>query len=228
MYSTLALPIIGYEQMLVPNTLFWQEHDTDHLTLILPGLTYTAQMPLLYYPTTLSLSHGSDVLWVQYAYDQQPDYQKASDAEKERWLFEDVFAAYQSIIAQRAYRRLTLIGKSLGTNAMLHLLLSANLPEEIDCIWLTPMLRREHYRRQFQQLEGHAARSLFVIGTADRGYHPDHVAEVEAVTSGQSVLVDGANHDLEIEEHLMQSLHALMQIMHAVQLFLTGENGTAY
>jgi hypothetical protein len=39
----------------VPNTFFHQEINNGHLALILPGLNYTCDMPLLYYATQIML-----------------------------------------------------------------------------------------------------------------------------------------------------------------------------
>ena len=52
------------------NTFFWQEDKTDHLALILPGLNYTCDMPLLYYSAQFLVAEGADVLQVKYDYTQ--------------------------------------------------------------------------------------------------------------------------------------------------------------
>jgi predicted alpha/beta-hydrolase family hydrolase len=222
MYAMESLPIHGYRKLRVNNTFFRQDTEIDHLTIILPGYAYTAQMPLLYYPTMHSLSLGSDVLWVQYAYNELPAYESASDAEKIEWLYADVEAAYQAVLEVRSYNQITLIGKSIGTRAMLHLLLTVPLPADVECIWMSPPFKNDQFRADLHRLEGGEVRSLFIIGTADRQYRPDYVAEAEAAAQGLSVVVDNASHDLEITDHVMQSLHVLMRIMNEVFNYLTG------
>jgi predicted alpha/beta-hydrolase family hydrolase len=222
MYSMETLPVQGYRKLRVNNTFFKQDTDTDQLTVILPGYAYTAEMPLLYYPTMHSLSLGSDVLWMQYAYNELPAYQNASDSEKIDWLYADVEAVYRAALEKRSYERLTLIGKSIGTRAMIHLLSACPVPVEVDCIWMSPPFKNDQFRVDIQRLHNIDLRSLLVIGTDDRQYNPDYVAAAQAAIHGQSIEVEGANHDLEITDHVMQSLHALMRIMHAVFNHLSG------
>ena len=62
--------------------------------------------------------------------------------------------------------------------------------------------------------------SLFVIGTADPFYDAAYLAEVQHATRGETVVVDGADHSLEIQGDVLRSLEAIMQVMRALQQFL--------
>jgi hypothetical protein len=104
MHSFRSLEIAGYRNEPIPNTFFQQEGGADQLAIVLPGVGYTCQMPLLYYPTRLLLSLGMDVLWVEYNYGRRPEYRALSDARQREWLFADVTAACQSALAQRPYQ----------------------------------------------------------------------------------------------------------------------------
>jgi hypothetical protein len=64
-------------------------------------------------------------------------------------------------------------------------------------------------------------RSLFVIGTADRFYQPDILEGLERITNGQSVVLEGVNHALEIPGDIPKSLMVLDQIVQALQEFLS-------
>lgn len=216
MYSIKSLPISGYRHEPLKHTFFQQDGETQHVAIVLPGMGYTCQMPLLYYPTKLLLERGADVLWVEYAYHQRPDFQSLSGREQVAWLLGDVKAACNAALAMRVYQQITLVGKSLGTLAMGHLIGDARF-KDADCIWLTPLLRNE---RLIAQIEQNAPRSLFVIGTADPVYDAAHLADVKAATESEAVVIEGANHSMEIEGHTERSLDALVQIMRAVQSFL--------
>lgn len=220
MHEIRTLQIAGYRDQPVPNTFFRHRDDAGHLAIVLPGVRYTCHMPLLYYPSRLLRIQGADVLWVEYAYDRRADFQTLSDAERERWFMADVAAACKTALAQRPYRQVTLVGKSLGTLAIGYLLSEAALRSAPQVIWLTPLLRNDRLRAQIRQSK---ARSLFAIGTADSHYDPATLAEVQAATGSQAVVVDGGDHSLEIEGDVWRSLQALEQVLRAIEAFLTAD-----
>jgi hypothetical protein len=218
MFSTETLDIRGYRDAPVPHTFYRQPSAASHLALLLPGRGYTAHMPLLYYTVEALFQAGADVLQVEYNYIHRADFQAAPEAEQARWLFADVTAAYQAGTAQRAYRQITLAGKSLGTLAMAHLLAQPPPPAPTQGIWLTPLLHQEQVTGAIRQWGG---RSLFVIGTADPVYDAAILNEMQAATNGETVVVSGADHSLEIPGDVLQSVHVLEHVMQAVQAFLT-------
>ena len=116
-------------------------------------------------------------------------------------------------------KRLTLIGKSLGTYA-LGIVVSAGfaLPPTA-AVWLTPLIRNEALRRQIREWGGP---SLFVIGTNDPHYDPDLVEEVRESTGGEVVTIDGADHILEIAGDLPGSVRAVERVLVAMESFLDG------
>jgi hypothetical protein len=72
-------------------------------------------------------------------------------------------------------------------------------------------------RSRIEQIHPH---SLFIIGTADKFYKPDILKHLENVTKGRAVVIEGANHGLEIPDDISKSLMALNQIVQALQEFL--------
>jgi len=68
----LSIPISGYNSTTVPNRFFQQTGAARTLAVVLPGLNYTCDMPLLYYPSRLLVEHGADVLQVQADYTLRP------------------------------------------------------------------------------------------------------------------------------------------------------------
>lgn len=217
MVTTTALTITGYHNQLVPHTFVQQERDTQHLAIVFPGWGYTSHMPLLYYPRRLLLDAGADVLRVEYDYTQS-HFLSLPKPEQNQWLFTDVLAAYDVALQQRPYTQLTLIGKSIGTLALGHILTTRPAIDTTRYIWLTPLLRNETLRTQ---MTNHHHRALFVIGTRDYEYDRELLADVEHATRGESVVIDQANHSLEIEDDLLASLHAMTHVMSAIQRFIS-------
>jgi predicted alpha/beta hydrolase len=217
MYSSTTLDIRGHRGQAVPNTFFAQDSETHHLAVVFPGLGYTAHMPALYYPRRLLLERGADVLLVEYDYRGRVNFRMPRDPERDRWFFEDVAAACAAGLGQRPYSGVTLVGKSLGTRAMGYLLTEDARLSPARCMWLTPLLRADRLRAQMRQVRG---RSLFVIGTADSHYDPAYLEEVRLASGGESVVIQGADHSLEIEGDTVGSIRAVEQTVRAMQRFL--------
>jgi predicted alpha/beta-hydrolase family hydrolase len=214
MVSPSTLSVTGYRDEAVPNTFLRQDGATEHLAILLPGIAYPCDLPLLYYPARLLAARGADVLRVEYAYNRRPDFAALANAGQAEWLYADTAAACRAGLAQRAYRQITLVGKSLGTLAMGHLLTAQPELAGARAVWLTPLLRLDHLRAQIAQWSGP---SLFVIGTADPHYDQTALAEVQAATNGAAVVVADADHSLEIAGDVVRSLQAMIEVVQAIQ-----------
>lgn len=218
MASINSLSIPGYNSAPVPNTFFQQEEGTEHCAIIFPGLGYTAHMPLLFYSRELMLELKADVLAVEYNYNSS-DFLALDGRERMRRLFTDIQAAYEALLKQQDYKRITFIGKSLGTRAMGHLLTNEPLSATINAVWLTPLLKDERVRDQMKQFRG---RSLFISGTADPHYDKEHMKEVQEATNGQVVLVDEGDHGLNLKDDIIGSIQELENVIKSIKAFITG------
>jgi len=216
-YSATTLDIRGHRGEAVSNTFFSQDFEAWSLAVIFPGLGYTAHMPVLYYPRLLLMERGADVLVVEYDYRERANFRMPRDPERDRWFFDDVAAACEAGLRRRPYSGVTLVGKSLGTLAMGQLLTEGLRLPQTQCIWLTPLLRDDRLRAQIRQAR---SRSLFVIGTADGHYDPAYLDEVRLASRGESVVLEDADHSLEIKGDTVGSIRALEQIVRATQRFL--------
>jgi hypothetical protein len=210
-----SLDVAGYEDRPVPASLFAQPGETDHLGILLPGYRFPVEMPPLHYAGRVLLEGGADLLRVEYAYP-RTDFLKRSPDEQGRWLAEDVTAACASGLSIRAYERITLVGKSLGTLAMGHLLAGPRF-RAAACVWLTPLLG---VGGLLSRIEETRPRSLIVIGTADKFYQPGPLEQAERLTGGRSLVLEGVDHSLEIPGDLAGSLDGLGRIVRALQAFL--------
>jgi hypothetical protein len=208
----------GYGGAPVPLLRFAQSEPTDHLAVVLPGLRSRCEQPLLSLPTQLLRDAGADVLWVRYAYDQQPAWETVSPDERRVWLRADVTGALTAALTHRAYRRLTFVAKSLGTSALGHLLDAApwDATAAVEAVWLTPLTRSELLRRQ---IAVRPVRSLFVAGGADREHDPAGQEEVRAATAGEVLLIPGVGHALEGAD-VWRTMAILDRILRAIAGFL--------
>jgi len=202
----------------VPNTFFRQELESDHLALILPGLNYSCDMPLLYYATQIMLEAGADVVQVKYDYTQSRSDGSASTLnERFRDLQTDVAQIARVALMQRDYKRLTVIGKSLGTLAIPRLL-QTDLPlRPHTCVYLTPILNELVPIRDLIQT---CPRNLFVIGTSDRYFDPELISQLINPQADNFMIIDGVNHSLEFPGDSSRSLQVLENVVHRMQKYL--------
>ena len=82
---------------------------------------------------------------------------------------------------------------------------------------MTPLLTIDWLCSRIEQIH---PRSLFVIGTDDKSYQPDILKRLEYHTGGRSLVLEGADHGLEIPGDIPGSLVVLNQIVQALQIFL--------
>lgn len=214
MLDIISLDVTGYKNQPVPNSMHLQPKAADHLGIILPGYRHTADMPDLHYAGRILLAKGADLLQVEYAYP-KTDFMKRSNPEQSDWIAADVRAACAAGLQKRPYRKITLIGKSLGTLAMGHLLDEREF-SAAACVWSTPILASEWL---CSQIKKHRPRSLFIIGTADHFYQPAVLQELVDATKGKALVLEGVHHGLEIEGDILGTLSALRQIVEAVMEF---------
>ena len=217
LYHSGELSIVGHHGEPVPHTFYRQDAEAEHLAMILPGLGYSCEMPLLYYPTELLLSLGADVLLVEYDYRQIWQEEGLSLPDKLSRVYADFYAAAGSALAQRDYVDFTVAGKSLGTFAITHLLEADLALRPQSCIYLTPLLANEQLKADVIRA---CPRKLFVVGTADRYYNPDLLAEVIEATDSDLLLVEGANHSLEFPGDVLGSMQTLEKVVRWIQDFL--------
>lgn len=210
-----SLDVTGYQGQPVLNTFIAHPEPARHLGIVLPGYRYPADMPPLHYAGRVLLDQGADLLRVEYAY-YRTSFQQQPESTQDEWIASDVFAACEAGLSQRSYEEVTLIGKSLGTIAMGHLLSDRRF-QNATCIWLTPILTLEWLCSRIEQLR---PRSLFVIGTADPFYRPDVLRQLQQATHGQVAVLEGVDHSLEISGDIHQSLLALHQMVEQFQSFL--------
>lgn len=217
-YSVESLDLKGFRGKPVQNTLFKQERKTDHVALVFPGYGYRCFGPVIYYPSLVLLSAGADVLWVEYAYDREPEYPSMLPAERREWRLSDANAAVKAVLEKHTYERFTLVGKSIGTQVVGDLLSEERRLNSARAIWLTPLLYDERLRNQLERLSN---QSLLVSGSADSAYDPEFALKLERRSNITFLLLEGVDHGLEVRGDPLQSLEALRRLTEQTLNFLT-------
>jgi dienelactone hydrolase len=217
-YSIEKLKISVYGARPVPNTFYRQDANADQLAVVFPGYRYRCDGPLLYHPSRMLLSSGADVLLVEYAYDALAEWRSSDSETRKRWLSADSAAAFHTASEQRPYKRIALVGKSLGTQAMGHLIASEPATRHARALWLTPILTDPELG---EQLEKSANPSLLVIGSADDYYDSKPLNQLRRKVDVEILVVPEANHVLEAGDGALRSIEILKDVMEAVQRFFS-------
>lgn len=211
-----TLNATGFGGAPVPNRFLRHEGHTNHLVILLPGMNYSNERPLMHYSSQLvqfTSPQGADVLGVDYAYQSVAD----ETALRER-MAADAGAAIVAGMAQRPeYGIVTLTGKSIGTIAMTFALERQLVPPASRCVWLTPLLKLSDVRNRILL---HPGPSFIAIGTEDPQYDPAWLAQWQSATGGTLAIVEGGNHGLSIEHDVLRSIAALGDVMAKLQAFL--------
>lgn len=142
--------------------------------LLIPGVKYSVQAPLLYWSTAMLLAEGWGVRAVEW---EESDRSYASPQD----LLDHVF---ELETAETSRTVDLVVAKSLGSLA---------LPKCVDGgipgVWLTPLLNRSEVSTALQACD---RRHLAIGGTEDRQWMPEMVAGTDA----QLVTIEGADHSL--------------------------------
>ena len=167
------------------------EHDGGRHALVLPGLNFTADRPVLHYTIRTLLSHRWAVDVVRW---------RPPGRNSHRWARERATDLIQDGRPQ------LVVGKSLGTWG-----LPAAIALGCAGIWLTPLL----YDPEQSALRLDR-RHLLVGGTADRSWDP----AAATATGAQVMEIPGADHSLELDD-ILASLTILAGVQQRVDGFIT-------
>ncbi len=212
-----GLTIFGHRSLPVPNTYLRLKETSQRLAIVLPGRGYTSQAPLLYYTINMLLEKGLNVLSVDYSYSENREYQELGQDEKLKWLYDDVTAAYQTALNELDVSLEVFVGKSLGTLAIGHLLERYPDVRKAKIVWHTPLIQMPSLEKQIQEYK---PKSLFVIGSADPHYSHEILSKLIRATGGEALVVNGADHSMEVSGGVKASLQVIGNIINCVERFV--------
>lgn len=159
------------------------------------------------------------MLWVDYAYDTEPEWRRLNPQRRKAWLFADSLAAFRAASNQGSYSRISLIGKSLGTLAVGGLISKVPSPHVPRIVWLTPVLTDPGLR---EQILGTSNPSFVVIGSADRLYDEAFLRLLGKKPGIEILVLPNADHSLEVESSIAESIKVLGQVTESIGRFVMG------
>lgn len=193
-----------------------QEGEGRGLLFQLPGDNYDTDGPLLYFPSRMLFSNGWDTFSLSYGYQSAgklftPAYIPA--------IVEECAASLEIVLAQHAYDRVTLVGKSLGA-AIIAVMLTMDLGLDwVRAVYLTPPLGTPVFDPVFIETQN---ASYLALGGADRFYDEKVFNELKQKKVFEYTIIPGADHSLYIEGDLTATLDAHARVTEAVIAFAEG------
>lgn len=189
------LPITGHAGKPLDNQFWPADQSVGALAILLPGLNYTMDMPVMFFPRRLLLWRNVDVLNLN-PNARSAEFQSVTEIEQLAWLQNDVQAGMKVGLGQARYQRLILVGKSIGSLAIA---VGAEFAQSVlptALVWLTPLFR---YDIVIQAALTATGPQVHICGGADSTYKPDQLRQILAVKSNASAYIaEGANHNLEV------------------------------
>lgn len=121
----------------------------------------------------------------------------------------------RTVLEERAWTDTVVVAKSMGTGVLADAgsTLAANRPR---AIWLTPLFGNEPVERG---AIGLGWPSLLVAGSADPLHDPAAFERVATALTANTLLVDGADHSLEVGGDAHASVAVMAQLVDAVAAF---------
>ncbi len=213
-YERLQLAIEGHNKREMMATFYRQKTDTEQIAIVLPGLHYNSDMPLLYYSIGALLEGGHNVLDIKTGYADLKEFQSMQSADRLEWMRKDAEAIYRTIEELENCSVSVIIGKSLGTILMGHLLKIHEGAKRSKTCWLTPLLNHDWLLEQMLSQEGH---SLIVIGTADPFYDNNAIRRLEGLDKCDVLIVTDADHSMNVPDGTVESIEHLKAIISRIR-----------
>ncbi|MEE9386994.1 MAG: hypothetical protein V3U96_00150 [Paracoccaceae bacterium] len=179
------------------------------LAVILPGLNYGCERPLLAGVTGLLQAQGADIVALNFSYNTDTEFLAMPDAAKLARIKEDGSAIVEHCLGLSDYRSLTVVGKSLGTVSMAGLA-GHNLPDKTRMIWLTPSLTGTGL---LAAMAGFDCPMYSVIGSCDLSVEITRGADYQNIAGLSHLEVAGMDHGWEHVDGMQAAQAGLAQAM---------------
>jgi hypothetical protein len=180
-----------------PGEALLHEGDPERCVVLLPGVRYFSQAPLLWFARQAALAGGWSVLEVS---ERAP-----SDQEPFEWIVDRA----ESAVGAASATQVVMIGKSLGSAAA-----PLATKRALPAVWLTPLLTRPEVIAAL----GATDLPTLVIGSpSDQTWGNGELPENEAL---EVMELDGLDHSLQIEGDPLGSIDVLRDVTEQISDFL--------
>jgi hypothetical protein len=211
----LPLSLKTHDGRPLPHTFF--EGEGAGLLVVLPGLHYGPDGPVLYLLAKELQGSGWDTLGLTYGFQAAMAFPWMDHTGE---TLAECGAALGEVLGRRVYRRVGIAGKSLGTILLVQLCLQGVVPDSAGVALLTPPLGNPVFDAAFVETRQAA---YIAIGTRDSFYDPEALHALAAKRPAYVRVLEGADHGLDVPGDLAATLSAVGQVVEdSAAFFLTG------
>lgn len=196
----------------LPHTFY--EGGGAGLLIVLPGLHYGPDGPVLYLLAKILQRSGWDLLGLTYG------FQAAQRFPWTEHLQETLTETKNAIDVARARRPvpvLGVVGKSLGSVLLAQLCAAGSLPPEARAAYLTPPMGNPFFDETFA---GSVQPAYLAIGTADGFYDEGALRALRAKRPVWVRVLEGADHGLDVADDLQATLRVVGRVVEDCAAFL--------
>jgi hypothetical protein len=211
----LPLPLKTHDGRALPHTFF--EGEGAGLLVVLPGLHYGPDGPALYHLAKQLQAAQWDILGLTYGFQAAMAFPWTDHAGE---TLSECGAALRHVLGRRAYPRVGIVGKSLGTILLVQLCLQGIVPDSTRVAHLTPPIGNPAFDAAFAETRQPA---YLAIGTRDSFYDEAALRTATAKRPTYLRILEGADHGLDVAGDLSATLRAVGQVVEdTTSFFLTG------
>lgn len=184
------------------------DNGSDTLAVILPGIGYTCDRPLLDYNKRLMIQLGFDVLPISFGF--QIAGKKLKVHEEFKYIYEETKELINMSLKKR-YKNIILVAKSLGT-IVLSLLNNEIKDRNVINIYLTPV--------DATMDVGISEGSLVFYGTNDPRITSKTVSKIEKIKDVSLVKIENADHSLNVKNDILKSIDIIKYVIEKEKEYL--------
>jgi predicted alpha/beta-fold hydrolase len=187
------------------------------LVVTLPGNHYGVDGPLLYYPSEFLGNRGWDTLAITYGFQSRgEEFTPGIIAD----VLEECEYAIRACLNERQYKRISLLGKSLGALIVAQLCGSMGEVKDARAIYLTPPINSPFFGQIFLQT---SQKAHMAMGTGDRFYSETELEELHSEREFTNTLIENADHSMDIAGDIEATMDGMKRLVSEVVDFIESE-----
>ena len=201
----------------------YQSNNSKYLGIIFSGLGYSYKNPLLYYSRKLVIENNIDYFGIDYGYSKNKNFLALDRELRIKYYNDDNEAIINKILELCGnYKKLFLIGKSLGASTIRQCLKKDLIRIKSAMILLTPSNEWEGFIDELRILEN---RTLIVGSLTDNLYNVKNLPDIYKKKNILLYELKNGDHSLE-KNDIIEDIEQLKSVMKIIKKFIGKTIGT--